>query len=146
MPDIPAALKARLASGPRTVLSRALTVDTTVRRVTLGPGGWRLRGASTQVYMAVRVALTAAGALESGEAAPSSAALSASAAGTPGAGLAWAAGDADKEASGSTFGGQLLPTDPAEWIEIAVPQGGFLNVYLRVAAGTANPVLEGPFA
>jgi hypothetical protein len=140
-----AQLEARLGSALRRTLSHALTVDDTVRRVTLGPGGWRLYGASTQVYALIRAA-TPAGAIADGEdAAPGTADLAASVAGSPGDGLAWGGGIAGAEASSSTLGGIPLPTDSEQYIEIAVKGGRYVNLYLRVASGTAAPVLVGPF-
>ena len=48
-------------------------------------------------------------------------------------------------ASGAVVGSTALPADSTDYRELAVPAGGFLNLYVMVAAGTANPVFEGPY-
>lgn len=146
--DISAALPARLATRPRSANSRVLTVDTGTRVITLGQGGWRLFGSATQVFYATRDA-NADGTLVAGEVLPIDATMIASLPGTPSAGKAYGNGFAgtstDAEAGASAVGAMLLPTDPTDWREISVAPGSFLNLYLRVAASTAAPVLLGPF-
>jgi hypothetical protein len=139
-----AKLAARFASGPRRAQAHVLTVDTTVRKVTLGPGGWQLYGASTQVYYATRQA-DATGALLGSDTAPTTSTLAAGGAGSPGTGNAWGGGIAGAEAESSTLGALRAPTDTTQFVEIAVRGGTFVNLYVRVAASTAAPVLQGPF-
>lgn len=140
MPDQTASVRAqvaaRLASAVRGAGTRVLTVDTTVRSFALGPGGWRLWGHATQVYYAVRVA-DGNGALKTGETAPSTSELAAAAAGTPAAGSAWDPAQA--------VTALRLPTDTTDWRDIAVKGSAQVLLYVRVAAGSAGPVLEGPF-
>lgn len=136
MADQEAALAARLGSGPRSAVSKKLTVDATVRRVTLKGGGWRLYGNATQAYYATRNATDAAGTLATGESAPSS--LAASTAGSPGAGLAYDTGN------GSVDGAIPLPTDATQFVEIAVAPSAFVNLYVS-AGGAINLILVGPF-
>jgi hypothetical protein len=131
-----AQVAARLASAIRGAGTRVLTVDTTVRAIALGPGGWRLYGHATQVYYAIRTA-DGAGAIKAGETAPSAAELAAAAAGTATGSNAW---DATQVVTALR-----APTDPAAYAEIAVKGGAQVLLYVRVAAATAAPVLEGPF-
>ena len=148
--DVNSAMPARLASRPRSANARTLTVDTTVRVITLGQGGWRLYGSPTAVFYATRNA-NADGTLASGEqlAIPLTTDLVASTAGTPAAGKAYGNGFAgtstEAEAGGSAVGAMPLPTDTTDWREITVAPGAFLNLYVRVAASTASPTLIGPF-
>lgn len=128
---------ARLASAVRNVNRRRLTVDTTVRAIVLGPGGWRLYGSSTATFFTTRTATDASGTLASGEAAPTTAYLAAPVAGSPGAGLAW-------PAAGTPTAPQL-PSFSEDFREIAVRGGKFAVLYLRCPTGTATPDLEGPF-
>jgi hypothetical protein len=128
---------ARLASALRSAGRRLLTVDTTVRVITLGPGGWRLHESSTQVYYAVRNATDSAGTLASGETAPTTSELAAPSAGSPGTGLAWPAD--------GTVTALAAPTIPGDYREIGVKGGAYLNLYIRVASSTATIALEGPF-
>lgn len=128
---------ARLASAIRSAGRRLLTVDTTVRAITLGPGGWRLYESSTQVYYAARNAADSAGTLASGESAPSTSELAAPSAGSPVSPAAWP--------SDGTVTALAAPTLPGDYREIAVKGSGYMNLYLRVASGTATIALEGPF-
>lgn len=132
MADETTALAARLGSYARTAVSRTLTIDNTTRSKVLVGGGYRLYGSATQVYYAIRHATDAAGTLMGSEAAPSS--LGASVAGA-------AAGSLDSTA---TDGGVPLPTSTSDWVEIAVPTGGFHVLYARAASST-TAVLVGPF-
>lgn len=135
--DPTAALQARLPTDWRSAVDRKLTVDSTVRRITLTPGGWRLYGHATQVYFETRYASASDGTLRSGEVAPSTGDLAAPSTGSPGAGLAF-------PASGTSPTGHALPTDTTVYEEIAVPSGQYLNLYLCCGT-TANPILTGPF-
>lgn len=135
---------ARFAHGMSKAGSYPITVDNTVRRVTLGPGFWRLRGSSTQVYFATRRASAADGTLVSGEAAAPET-LPAGAAGSPGEGLAWGTGYIGTDAASSTKGAIPLETDSTLYREFPVPAGSYLNIYVATASGTATPVLEGPY-
>ena len=146
-----AALITRLATEPRRVRRYKVLVDTTVRRVTLAGGGWRLWGGAAVVYYQTRAAADAAGTLATNEtAAPVAADLvDGTAPSSPTAGIAFGT---DGKLPGPTIGGSgsvvgsaALPADTTDYREIAVPANGFVNVYLMVAAGTANPVLEGPY-
>lgn len=128
---------ARLASAIRGAGRRLLTVDTTVRVITLGPGGWRLYESSTQVYYAVRNATDSAGTLASGESAPTTSELAAASAGSPGTALAWP--------SDGTVTALAAATLLGDYREIAVKGGAYLNLYVRVASSTATIALEGPF-
>ena len=128
---------ARLASALRGAGRRLLTVDNTVRVITLGPGGWRLYESSTQVYFAVRNATDSAGTLASGETAPSTSELAAASAGSPAATLAWP--------SDGTVTALAAPTLLGDYRELGVKGGAYLNLYIRVASGTATIALEGPF-
>ena len=135
--DPTAALQARLPTDWRSAVDRKLTVDNTVRKITLTSGGYRLYGHATQVYFATRYASDATGTLKSGEAAPTTSDRAAPSAGSPGAGLAW-------PASGTAATGHALPTDTTVYEEIAVPSGQYINLYLCCGT-TANPILTGPF-
>jgi hypothetical protein len=138
------AIAARLGSGLRGARARTLTVDNTIRRLTLPGGSWRVYGAATQVYVTTRAAVDAAGTLATGDAHP--AALGpGTAAGA--AGFLWGTGGLVEKDATSTeaFGDVPLPTDPTDWIEIAIAPGEFANVYMKVASGTAAPVLVGPY-
>ena len=147
--DKEAALLARLAGDMRHTKRYALTVDTTVRMVTLYGGGWRLYAAAASVFYATRQASDPAGTLMTGEAAaPAAADLVASTAGTPSpATAAYAQGNlkGGVEVGGSVRGSCALGTDLTQYEEIAVPANGYMNLYVRVAAGTASPILQGPF-
>jgi hypothetical protein len=130
-------LAARFGSALRSVGTRLLTVDTTVRSIVLTGGGWRLFGSATQVYIAVRIATNASGNLATGETAPTTTTLAAAAAGSPAAGAAWD--------SAQTVTDLRVPTDISKYVEIPVKGQAFVVLYVRVASGTATPVLEGPF-
>lgn len=143
--DRETALAARFGSGARKVQGYPLTVDATLRKITLPPGGWRLHGHGTQVYFATRWATNATGTLATGEAAPG-AAIPAGTAGAS-AGFAWSDdGDVSDATPGASAvkGGGRLPTYDQDYVEFAVPQGQWLNVYLSAAAAAA-PVLLGPY-
>ena len=136
--NIPSQLAARLASAVWGAGVRKLTIDTTVRKLTLTPGGWRLYGSATQVYYAVRRATDASGStLDTGEVAPTTSQLAAPGTTAPAAGALHNPADIVTCID--------LTTDISEWHEISVAPGKWLNLYCRVAAGTANPHLEGPF-
>lgn len=137
MPNDHAALSARFASQAHEATSRKLYADNSLRKIVLGAGGWRLYGHATQIYYVTRNATDNAGTLASGQSAPVS--LAGPTAGTaPTVGDAWSSGY-------SPLAALALPTDPTQWIEIAVPLGEFRVLYVGVASGNAAPVLEGPF-
>ncbi len=145
--DTASQLAAQLGADASAARSHVLTVDNTVRRVTLSTGGWRLYGASTQVYYATRAA-SAAGVIDASLAAPATTDLRASVAGTPTTGNAWdvgVAGVQDTASNGCLMGGAPLPTDTTQWVNLGVGAGAYLNLYVRVASGSAAPVLVGPF-
>lgn len=124
-----------------------LTVDNTLRVVTLGPGGWRLYGSSTQIYYETRTAVLSDGTLLSGETAPTQSDLVSQAAGSPAAGIAYGVQllPAGTDAHSSVRGGLNLTTDPTQFEVITVPLGQYVNLYLATAASTVHPILEGPF-
>lgn len=134
--SVTSAVAARLASNVRKAQRRLLTIDTSVRAIVLGPGGWRLHGTSTASWYATRDATDSAGALVTGETAPSTSELAAAAAGSPVAPLAW-------PADGTPTGLQL-PTSDQDWREIAVRGGNYVVLYVRSASAT-SAALEGPF-
>lgn len=146
-----AALITRLATEPRRARRYKLYVDTTVRKVTLAGGGWRLYGAAAVVYYQTRAAADATGTVATGETgAPSTADLVDGTANTSQTGGIAFGTDGRLPgptigASGAVVGSTALPADSTDYRELAVPAGGFLNLYVMVAAGTANPVLEGPY-
>jgi hypothetical protein len=143
--DDNAKIAARLGSGSREGRSFKLTVDTNLRVVTLPEGGWRLHGFATQVFYLLRSAKDSAGTLSDGEAAPAAGDLVESTAGAA-AGKAYSSGDLRAaDSNGAARGAIPLPTDPTQWNEIPVKRGRFVNLYLKVAAGSANPILVGPF-
>jgi hypothetical protein len=127
---------ARLGSDARNAGTRVLTVDTTVRSLVLSGGGWRLWGAATQVYYTTR-ACDESGVLLAGEVAPGTTDLAAAAAGSAAAAAAW-----DPAATVTAL---RAPTDTTLFAELAVQTQRFCRLYVRVAASTAAPVLEGPF-
>ena len=140
--DQTSALQARLATTLRQAGTRTLTLDNTVRGIALGPGGWHVHGSTTQGWIATRYATDdpadgGPGTLKTGEVAPTTGELAASAAGS--------AGTADAWDDAQTVTGVPLPATAAEYIEIGVPAGQFVNLYLRTATST-TVLLVGPFA
>lgn len=131
------AIAARLASSVRKALRRKLTLDTTVRAIVLGPGGWRLYGCTTASWFATRDASDSAGTLVTGEEAPTTSELAASSAGSAGTGLAWPASDTAATAL-------QLPISTEDYREIAVRGGRYVVLYVR-STTTVNADLEGPF-
>lgn len=115
---------------------KLLTVDNTVRSITLTPGRYFLMADAAQtVRFGVRWATNSAGALQAGEVAPT---LPLPTVGTPGAGSAWGAG-------APAVGEADLPADTtaSSHRQIDVPEGKFLNLYLIAPAG-GTPKLVGP--
>lgn len=135
--SIDAAVAARLASSVRSATRRRLTLDTSVRSIVLGPGGWRLYGVATASWYATRDAADSAGTLATGESAPTTSDLAAPSAGSPGAGLAW-------PASGTSPTGLQLPLSSEDYREIAVRGGKYVVLYVRSTSGVTAD-LEGPF-
>lgn len=137
MVDENTALAARFGSASRRATSLMLYADNTLRKITLGPGGWRLYGHATQFYFALRSAI-ADGSVAGGEQAAPGAALAAPTnTGAPAAGAAW---DVSHGAAGALLG----PIDPTQWEEIAVPEGSYRNLYIS-AASASTPILQGPY-
>lgn len=143
--DRESALAARFASAARRARTHKLTVDATLRQVTLSPGGWRLYGSAVQVSYQVRAATTSTGTLATGETAPVLGALIASTAGGAAGFALGAAGDITAaDSNGSVTGSLQLTTDPTAYDEIQVPAGTYMNVYLA-AGSAATPTLVGPY-
>jgi hypothetical protein len=120
--------------------SKSLTVDTTVRSITLPAGAYRLYGsAAGAVFYATRPCKSD-GTLEGpGVTAPTTGQLAAATAGSPAAGKAW------DTANGSVVGSPDLSTDATQWEVITVPVGAFKNLYVRIASGSTVVKLVGPF-
>lgn len=138
MPNETMALAARLGSAQRRATSLKLYADTTLRKITLGPGGWRLYGHATQVYFVTRAAKADGSVADGEQAAPSAALAAPTNTGAPTTGAAWAS------AQGAA-GALTAPLDPTQWEEIAVPESSYRNLYISTASGTATPVLQGPY-
>jgi hypothetical protein len=124
------------ATGWRNAKTRILTVDQTVRRVTLDAGRHLLFGDAAEVVrFTTRVALRD-GSLGPGERAePTVQEMAAATAGAPPAGSAWG--------GSATTGPPELPADPGVYRFIDVAAGHFMNLYL-VANASAQPKLVGP--
>ena len=124
------------ATGWRRAQTRILTVDDTVRKVTLGEGRYLLFGDPTQVVrFATRIA-NRDGSLVAGEQPePAPTDLAGATAGTPPAGAAWD--------GSATAGPPELPADPAVYRFLDVNAGSFVNLYV-IADAPAQPRLVGP--
>jgi hypothetical protein len=136
-------LAARFGSAHRTARSRKLTVDNSLRRVTLPEGGWRLFGCATQIYYALRSAEDADGTLSTGAVAPVVGDLAAPVAGAA-ATFAYSDGSIAADTHSAAPGGIPLPLDTTVFDEIAVRTGRFVNLYLA-AASSVNCILVGPY-
>jgi hypothetical protein len=124
---------------PRRADGDPITVDNSLRSITLkGPGAWLLYGSAQQVYYCTR-ATDASGNVVQGERPAPTTALGPGTAGTPAAGKAW------DPSNGSVSGALALPTDTSDWRKIAVPASGYRTLYVSAPGGLATPRLEGPY-
>lgn len=125
------------ANNWRNCQTKQLSVDATVRKVTLGPGRYLLMGDAAQIVrFALRKVTDATGTtLDPNEAAaPSS--LPLPTAGTVAAGEAWHAADA-------VVGAAEVQADLGAHRQIDVPESQYFNLYLSANAA-ATPKLLGP--
>ena len=132
------ALAARFASMPQDATSRLLTVDNAVRYLDLPPGGYLLFGHATQAYYLTRGRNSDSTAFDpSAAVAPTTAQLGAPSAGSPAGGSLWGAGSPQS-------GGLRLPQDASQYVEIAVPVGSQVRLYVY-AGSSITVVLQGPY-
>jgi hypothetical protein len=124
------------ATGWRRAQTRVLTVDQTVRKVTLGEGRYLLFGDPTQVVRFTTRIANRDGSLIAGEQPePAPADLAAATVGAPPAGAAWG--------GTATAGPPELPADPGVYRFLDVNAGSLVNLYV-IANAPAQPRLVGP--
>ncbi len=124
------------ATGWRLAHTRILTVDQTVRKVTLGEGRYLLFGDPTQaVRFTTRIANRDGSPIAGEQPEPTQADLATATAGAPPAGAAW---------GGTAMAGPPeLPADPGVYRFLDVNAGSFINLY-AISNAPAQPRLVGP--
>jgi hypothetical protein len=123
------------ASSWRNCKTIVLTVDNTVRKVTLTPGRYALYGSAAQIVRFSTRRTDSTGAVQGDALAPVSADMPVPAAGTAGAGLAHAADATDGVAE--------IPADATIYRFIHVAPSEFVTLYLIAPAATTCK-LQGP--
>lgn len=125
------------ATNWRRTKTRLLTVDSTVRKITLTEGRWALFGSAAQVIrFTTRNAIAAVGTLDAGETAPLAADMPVPLVGSPAAGAAF-----DEVAA--NIGVAEVPADVSAYRFINVEPRQFKVLYVIAPAGTTAK-LQGP--
>lgn len=127
-----------LGSSTEAARVRKVLVDTSLRTIVLTGGAWKIRGNATQIYYATRECTNSGGATLAGDlTAPTAGTLAAPAAGAPGAGALWD--------NVQTLTELPVPTDVGDFAVISVQPAKFVKLWMRVAVGSVNTEILGPF-